>query len=72
VNRKHLGHVIAAVLMGHRRRPLDAKELEALRERCRTAELLELGHLLFESTDKAGSEVIADEINRRLGEHKEP
>jgi hypothetical protein len=68
MNRRHLGEILA-ILIGAAtpRRPMDALELEALREKCRTAELPELGHMLFESTDRAGSEVIADEIKRRLG-----
>lgn len=47
---------------------MDAVELEALRERCRKAELLELGQILHETADTAGQQIITDEINRRLGE----
>lgn len=69
MNRPRAGHIIAAMLLGQRApRPMDALELEALHERCRTAELLELGQILHETTDALGQQIVADEINHRLGE----
>lgn len=69
MNRARLGHIVAALLVGQRAaRPMDALELSALRERCRQAELLELGQILSETADAAGQQIIADEINQRLGE----
>lgn len=40
-------------------------ELDALRERCRKAGLLELGHYLHESRTAEEQQIVFDELNKR-------
>lgn len=68
VSRKAL--LLGALLLGVGRSKPTAEELAALRERCRKAELLELGQILHEARTEEARAVITAEINNRLG--KEP
>ena len=63
-----LALLAAGAITPHPRRERSPAELDELRKKCAAAELLELGHIAWFTTDRAGRQIVEDEINRRMEE----